>query len=90
MGWRHLLFATCLVDPGLVDAHLPDVLSVDSFGGDAWLSVVPSINVAVRRVTAVTHTCVVTVYRCSTTVGRRSAGTRGTRTQAVFQSLKTA
>jgi uncharacterized protein YqjF (DUF2071 family) len=48
MGWRHLLFANYPVDPGIVDAHLPDALSVDTFDGDAWLSVVPFTNVDVR------------------------------------------
>nr|WP_251330916.1 DUF2071 domain-containing protein [Haloplanus sp. HW8-1] len=48
MGWRHLLFENWPVDPELVDAHLPDPLSVDEYDGDAWLSVVPFTNVAVR------------------------------------------
>jgi uncharacterized protein YqjF (DUF2071 family) len=48
MGWRHLLFANYPVDPDLVDAHLPDALAVDTFDGDAWLSVVPFTNVDVR------------------------------------------
>ncbi|WP_209452126.1 YqjF family protein [Halosimplex halophilum] len=48
MGWRHLLFANWPVDPGLVDAHVPDALTVDTHGGRAWLSVVPFTNVAVR------------------------------------------
>ena len=48
MGWRHLLFANYPVDPGVVDAHLPDALAVDTFDGDAWLSVVPFTNVDVR------------------------------------------
>jgi hypothetical protein len=48
MGWRHLLFENWAVDPALVSAHLPDDLSVDTHDGDAWLSVVPFINVCVR------------------------------------------
>lgn len=48
MGWRHLLFENYPVDPAVVDAHLPDPLAVDEFDGDAWLSVVPFTNVAVR------------------------------------------
>ena len=48
MGWRHLLFANYSVPPATVDAHLPDALTVDTFDGDAWLSVVPFTNVDVR------------------------------------------
>ncbi len=48
MGWRHLLFANYPVPPATVDAHLPDALAVDTFDGDAWLSVVPFTNVDVR------------------------------------------
>ncbi|MFB6150704.1 MAG: YqjF family protein [Haloarculaceae archaeon] len=48
MGWRHVLFANWPVDPAVVQAHLPGSLSVDAFEGDAWLSVVPFTNVAVR------------------------------------------
>lgn len=48
MGWRHVLFANWPVDPGLVRAHLPDAMAVDTYEGDAWLSVVPFTNVDVR------------------------------------------
>ena len=48
MGWRTVLFANWPVDPAVVDAHLPDRLTVDTYEGDAWLSVVPFTNVAVR------------------------------------------
>jgi uncharacterized protein YqjF (DUF2071 family) len=48
MGWRHLLFENYPVDPAVVDAHLPDAFDVDTHDGDAWLSVVPFTNVAVR------------------------------------------
>ena len=48
MGWRHVLFANWPVDPAVVAAHLPDWLAVDTYDGDAWLSVVPFTNVAVR------------------------------------------
>jgi len=48
MGWRHLLFANWPVDPDVVDAHIPDPLTVDTYDGRAWLSVVPFTNVAVR------------------------------------------
>ena len=48
MGWRHLLFENWPVDPAVMDAHLPDALSPDTYDGSAWLSVVPFTNVAVR------------------------------------------
>ncbi|WP_323192508.1 DUF2071 domain-containing protein [Halostella sp. PRR32] len=48
MGWRHVLFANWPVNPDIVDAHLPSTLSVDTYDGDAWLSVVPFTNVDVR------------------------------------------
>jgi len=48
MGWRHVLFANWPVDPDLLDVHLPSAFSVDTYDGDAWLSVVPFTNVDVR------------------------------------------
>ncbi|AXG08838.1 YqjF family protein [Haloplanus rubicundus] len=48
MGWRHLLFENWPVDPAVMDAHLPDALSPDTYDGTAWLSIVPFTNVAVR------------------------------------------
>ena len=48
MGWRHVLFANWPIDPEILDAHLPSALSVDTYDGDAWLSVVPFTNVDVR------------------------------------------
>lgn len=48
MGWRHVLFANWPVSPTVVDAAIPDALTVDTFDGDAWLSVVPFTNVDVR------------------------------------------
>ena len=48
MSWRALLFANWPVDPDVVSAHLPDALTVDTYDGDAWLSVVPFTNAAVR------------------------------------------
>ncbi len=47
-GWRHLLFANCPVDAATVDDRLPDALDVQTHGGDAWLSVVPLLNVDTR------------------------------------------
>lgn len=48
MGWRRLLFANWPVDPDVVDARLPDALTVDTHEGRAWLSVVPFRIVDVR------------------------------------------
>jgi uncharacterized protein YqjF (DUF2071 family)/predicted DCC family thiol-disulfide oxidoreductase YuxK len=48
MDWRYVLFANWPVDPAIVDANLPDALSVDTYDGDAWLSVVPFTNLDVR------------------------------------------
>ncbi|QPV62700.1 DUF2071 domain-containing protein [Halosimplex litoreum] len=48
MGWRHVLFANWPVDPAVVQAHLPESLTVDTHDGQAWLSVVPFTNVGVR------------------------------------------
>ena len=48
MGWRHLLFENWPVDPELMDAHLPASLTPDCHDGNAWLSVIPFTNVAVR------------------------------------------
>ena len=45
MGWRHVLFANWPVDPDLLDVYLPSAFSVDTYDGDAWLSVVPFTNV---------------------------------------------
>lgn len=40
MRWRHTLFAHWPVAPGVVEAHLPDQLSVATYDGKAWLGVV--------------------------------------------------
>jgi len=48
MGWRHLLFANWPVDPAVVAAQIPDDLTVETYDGRAWLSVVPYLNVDVR------------------------------------------
>ncbi|MFC6952139.1 DUF2071 domain-containing protein [Halorubellus litoreus] len=48
MGWLNLAFLNYPVEPSVVDERLPDALAVDTYDGDAWLSVVPFTNVAVR------------------------------------------
>jgi len=48
MSWRHLLFANWPVDPAVVDERIPSSMDVDTYDGDAWLSVVPFVNAAIR------------------------------------------
>jgi uncharacterized protein YqjF (DUF2071 family) len=48
MGWRRLLFANWPVAPEVVEPRIPDALAVDTYDGQAWLSVVPYVNVDVR------------------------------------------
>lgn len=48
MGWRHVLFANWPVDPAVAEPHVPDAMTLDTFDGEAWLSVVPFTNVDVR------------------------------------------
>ena len=48
MKWRHVLFANWPVDPDLVESHLPERLTLDTYDGKAWLSVVPFTNIDVR------------------------------------------
>jgi hypothetical protein len=48
MEWRDVLFASYPVEPSVVDPHLPDRLSVDTFDGDAYLSVVPFVIADIR------------------------------------------
>jgi uncharacterized protein YqjF (DUF2071 family) len=48
MRWRHVLFENWPVSPTVVSARLPDALDVDTFDGQAWLSVVPFENADVR------------------------------------------
>jgi uncharacterized protein YqjF (DUF2071 family) len=46
--WRRALFANWSVDRDGVAERLPDALSVQTFDGDAWLSVIPFVNVDTR------------------------------------------
>ena len=48
MGWRHLLFENWRVDPDVIAERLPETLTVDTYDGSGWLSVVPFTNVAIR------------------------------------------
>jgi len=48
MRWSDLLVASWPVDPATVADRLPDALTVDTFEGDAYLSVVPFVMADVR------------------------------------------
>lgn len=48
MGWRNMLFQHWGVDPGSVDALVPEALELDLHDGLAWISIIPFSNVAVR------------------------------------------
>lgn len=48
LGMRDVLFANWPLEPDVVAAHLPDSLSVDTYDGRAWLTVVVLENVDVR------------------------------------------
>lgn len=48
MGWRHVLFANWPVPPHALATALPDAVTIDTYDGNAWLSVVPFTNVDVR------------------------------------------
>lgn len=41
MEWRDLFFASYPVEPAVVRPHIPDSLTLDTFEGEAYLSVVP-------------------------------------------------
>ena len=47
-GWRHVLFANWPVDAGAIASRLPGDLSVQTYDGTGWLSIVPFVNVHVR------------------------------------------
>lgn len=47
-GWRDLLFANWPVDAEVLDEHLPEALSVQTYDGTGWLTVLPFVNVDVR------------------------------------------
>lgn len=40
-SWRHLLFLHWPVEGGIVRPYIPDGLELDTFDGQAWISVVP-------------------------------------------------
>ena len=48
MEWRDLFFASFPVDPAVVGSHIPGRLTVDTFEGDAYLSVVPFLIEDIR------------------------------------------
>ena len=48
MRWEHVPFENWPIRPAAVAARLPDALDVDTFDGQARLSVVPFVNADVR------------------------------------------
>lgn len=48
MGWRHVLFANWPVEPPIIESLVPDAVSLDTYNGEAWLSIVPFTNIDVR------------------------------------------
>jgi len=48
MRWEELLFLHWPVVPDLIRPHLPDDLELETFGGKAWLGVVPFIMAGTR------------------------------------------
>jgi uncharacterized protein YqjF (DUF2071 family) len=48
MGWHDVLFANWSVEPDVVAPHVPDSVSLDTYDGRAWLSILPFVNVDVR------------------------------------------
>ena len=48
MTWRHVLFANWPGAPDVGAPHLPAGVDLDTYDGEAWLSVVPFTNVDVR------------------------------------------
>lgn len=48
MEWRDVLFANWSVEPEVVAPHVPDSVSLDTYDGRAWLSILPFVNVDVR------------------------------------------
>lgn len=48
MDWQHVLVASWPTDPRVVADRLPDGLSIDTHGGDAYLSIVPFVMRDVR------------------------------------------
>lgn len=60
MTWRDGLFVNWPVDPGALRPHIPDELSLETWEGDAWLSVLPFVltNAGFRGTPPVTRTAV--------------------------------
>lgn len=49
-SWRNLTFLHFPIDPGIIQATLPDGLTVDTFDGMAWIGLVPFEMLDVRPV----------------------------------------
>ncbi|PSP56326.1 hypothetical protein BRC82_02200 [Halobacteriales archaeon QS_1_67_19] len=48
MEWRDALFTNWAVEPSVVAPHVPDSVSLDTYDGRAWLTVLPFVNADVR------------------------------------------
>ena len=48
MTWEDVLFLHWPIDAGAIKAHLPAGMTLDTFGGQAWLGVVPFLMTHVR------------------------------------------
>ncbi|ELY90196.1 hypothetical protein C483_11828 [Natrialba hulunbeirensis JCM 10989] len=57
MTWRHGLFANWPVDPDQLRPHVPAPLELETWDGDAWLSILPFVltNVGIRGSPAATR-----------------------------------
>lgn len=57
MTWRHGLFVNWPVDPSAVRPHVPEQLTLETWDGDAWLSVLPFVltNVGIRGTPPITR-----------------------------------
>ncbi len=48
LAWRHVLFANWPIDPNRLAPHIPNALTLDTYEGQAWVSIVALNNVDVR------------------------------------------
>lgn len=46
--WRNVLFANWPVAPSVIEERLPAALSAETYDGNAWLSIIPFVNVDTR------------------------------------------
>ncbi len=60
MTWRDGLFCHWPVDPDALDPHVPDELTLETYDGDAWLSVLPFVlaDIGLRGAPPITRTAI--------------------------------